>query len=332
MDSNAPDYKESVFSVAEKLAYLEGVSFERIITRFLEVRDDTLRLRITTPLNLDFLPLAFATDAVEATQRLVLAGATSALRPQIHHQRLGRLAEASQLLRTAKFQHTEQSSFVFKVSCAYDALDVPELDNVPFVRSTMLTIMRGLRELVTAIEADRLDNLVEAAINAQVPALSSNLCEALTHFYDEGLGNALDVSVDWSPLNPAPEVDKSPVTIQQDYFPRIDEVQRALRNTAAVVEDLFVGTVEQLNGDMGPDGRRSGQVVLNLLLEDEVVRAQVSLDADQYAMADEIHMTDGAYAYVIGRLHPGRQPRSITNLRQFGRALPRDDDDDLVPA
>src|SRR2546430_425743 len=75
MDSTAPDYQESIFSVAEKLAYLEGESLEKIMGRLSEVRDDTLRLRITTPQGLDSIPLSFAADAVIAAQRLVLAGA-----------------------------------------------------------------------------------------------------------------------------------------------------------------------------------------------------------------------------------------------------------------
>jgi hypothetical protein len=320
MDSTAPDYAESVMSVAEKLASLESVPLERLMARLLEVRDDTLRLRITTPLDIQSLPLSFAADAVAATQKLVLAGASSVLRPQVHHPRLSR-NEAKELLDAARFQHTEQGSFVLKVSCSYDGLDIPAVDNVPFVRSTMLTILRASRQLVDAIEIDNLGEFVESARNDAAPAISSNLCEALTLLHDNELHNALEVSVEWSALSPLPE-QVAPVMIQTDYFPRIEEVQRALRDTTVGIEDTFIGTVEQLNGDMGSDGRRSGQVILNLLLEDEVVRAQVNLTADQYVLADRIHMTEGAYAIVAGRLRPGRQPRSLTNVTRFESALP----------
>lgn len=322
MDSNAADYKESVYSVAEKLAYIESVSVAKIMSRFLEVRDDTLRLRITTPHGIDALPLSFAADAVVATQRMVLAGATSALRPQIHHPRLGRLAEAVQLLNVAKLQHTEHSSFVLKVSCPYDGLDIPPIHDVPFVRQSMITIIQGVRALVTAIEADVLDNFVEDTIQQVHPLVSSNLCEAVTELHDEYLRNALDISVDWSVVRPLPEL-ATPVRIQRDYFPRIEEVSRALRDTSVSLEDTFMGTVEQLNGDMGIDGRRSGQVILNLLLEDEVVRAQVNLTSEQYQIADRIHMTEGAYVIVSGRLRPGRQPRRLDDISGFDGSFPR---------
>ena len=322
MDSTAPDYKESVYSVAEKLAYLEGVSVGKIMSRFLEVRHDTLRLRITTPYGIDALPLSFAANAVVASQRMVLAGATSALRPQIYHPRLGRLAEAVQLLNVAKFQHTEHNSFVLKVSCPYDGLDIPPIHDVPFVRQAMITIIQGVRALVTAIEADVLDDFVEDTIQQVHPLVSSNLCEAITELHDEYLRNALDISVDWSAVRPLPEL-ATPVRIQRDYFPRIEEVSRALRDTSISLEDTFMGTVEQLNGDMGLDGQRSGLVILNLLLEDEVVRAQVNLTAEQYQIADRIHMTEGAYVIVSGRLRPGRQPRRLDDISGFDGSFPR---------
>ncbi|PIZ49252.1 MAG: hypothetical protein COY42_04415, partial [Armatimonadetes bacterium CG_4_10_14_0_8_um_filter_66_14] len=108
------------------------------------------------------------------------------------------------------------------------------------------------------------------------------------------------------------------IRIQEDYFPRIDEVHRALRPGEEENEDTFVGTVERLDGEMQPDGRRAGEVVLALLLPDaETVRARTSLSADQYADADKAHMTDNAYVKVKGRLHPGRQPRSLTDVATF---------------
>jgi|KBSSwiStaDraftv2_1062776.scaffolds.fasta_scaffold86499_3 hypothetical protein len=212
----------------------------------------------------------------------------------------------------------KHSSFVLKVSCPFDVRCFGEQD-VPFARQTMLTIDRALRQLVSAIEADSLQEFVEDAKRDREPAVSSNLCEALTRLYDEELRNSLDVSVAWSALSPVSQPTSEPIRIQRDYFQRIEEVRRALRDTGEPVEDIFVGTVEQLNGDMGNDGRRAGQVMLALLLPEgeEVIRANTNLNADQYEIADQAHMTDGAYVMIMGRLHPGRQPRLITNVSHF---------------
>jgi len=56
----------------------------------------------------------------------------------------------------------KHSSFVLKVSCPFDVRCFGEQD-VPFARQTMLTIDRALRQLVSAIEADSLQEFVEDA-------------------------------------------------------------------------------------------------------------------------------------------------------------------------
>jgi hypothetical protein len=63
---------------------------------------------------------------------------------------------------------------------------------------------------------------------------------------------------------------------------------------------------------MGPDGRRAGEVILNLYQGEEMIRARASLTADQYEQADKAHMTFGKYIKVIGKLQPGYQPRGLT--------------------
>lgn len=322
MDETVSDYDETVSVIAEKLAYFEGVSLEHVVGNLLEVRDDILRIRIMTERDgFESLPLAFATSAIAATQQLMLSAASTVLYPRRHHPRLSR-AEALQFLDAARFQHTEHGSFTLKVSCPFDALDVPGLfgaEEMPFARQTMLTVDNAIRELVSAIEEDVLDEYIENIENAEAPIVSSNLCDALSRMHDEELRNSLEVSVAWSPLRPEPHPQRrDPLRIQRDYFPRIEEVGRALRHTGEAVEDAFVGTVEQLNGDMNEQGHRAGQVILNLLLsEGEVVRAQANLTAEEYEIADRVHMTDGTYVIVLGRLHQGRQPRRLTDIIAF---------------
>ena len=67
---------------------------------------------------------------------------------------------------------------------------------------------------------------------------------------------------------------------------------------------------------MGDDGRRSGDVILALLLpEGESIKVKAVLDQTAYAKADQAHMTDGMYVQVSGKLHPGRQPGAIDTRR-----------------
>ena len=150
--------------------------------------------------------------------------------------------------------------------------------------------------------------------------MSSNLCEALTRFEDSSLKNSVEIGITWAAAIPKPanEGRVSIIRIQHDYFPRIEEVRRELRSKEQHLEDVFPGTVERLDGEMGPNGKRSGEVILSLLSPDgEQVRVRANLDAAQYEQADKAHMSDGAFVKVMGKLHPGRQPRQLSDIKSF---------------
>jgi len=326
MDTTAPDYSEAVMLVVGKLAAMEGRSAQAVIKNLLEVGDDAIAFRVTTPRPDErSLPLAFAGSMVTGAQQLLLASACTVLKPQAHHPRLSR-TEAQQFLETAKFRHTQPGSFVLNVSCPVQGLDVqapllPDEAEAPFVRRTTATLRKALGELVTAIETDSLDTFVEATKNGANPIVSSNLCEALTRFEDSSLKNSVEIGITWAAAIPKPanEGRISIIRIQHDYFPRIEEVRRELRSKEQHLEDVFPATVERLDGEMGDDGKRSGEVILRLLTPDgdELVRARANLTTDQYELADKAHMTDGAFVKVAGKLHPGRQPRQLSNIKSF---------------
>jgi hypothetical protein len=325
MDTSAPDFAEAIMLVVDKLATIESRPREAIIKSLLEVGDDSIAFRITSPRPDDrFLPLSFAGSMIVGAQQMLLASACTVLKPQFHHPRLNR-TEAQQFLETARFRHTQPQSFVLNVSCPVQALDVqasllPDEVEAPFVRRAVLTIRRSLLELINAIETDSLPGLVESIKKNKTPLVSSNFCEAITRFEDVSLKNSLEIKIAWATSIPRPigEPLVSVARVQQDYFSRIEEVRRELRSSEQQTDDTFIGTVERLDGEMGTDGRRSGEIILSLLLpEGEQVRARANLNAVDYEKADKAHMTEGFYVKVAGQLNPGRQPRQLSNLRSF---------------
>jgi len=324
MDTTAPDYSEAVMLVVEKLSELEKRTPQAVFKSLLEVGDDGIAFRVTTlrP-NERSLPLAFVGSMVTGAQQLLLASACTVLKPQAHHPRLSR-TEAQQFLETAKFRHTQPGSFVLNISCPVQGLDIqaplfPDEEEAPFVRRTTLNLRRSLRDLVTSIETDSLDELIAKSKKGE-GVVSSNLCEALTRFEEESLKNSVEIGITWAACLPRPagEPRTSVVRIQHDYFCRIEEVRRELRSKEHHLEDVFPGTVERLDGEMGQDGKRSGEVILSLLSPDgEQVRVRANLDSQQYEKADKAHMTEGAYVKVAGKLHPGRQPRQLSAIKSF---------------
>ena len=325
MDMTAPDYRESLSTVLEKLAELTNQNQDNLAAMVKSLKDDVLRLRIYFDGNDSALPLSFAGTLVQYTEKLLKAAACTVLRPRIHHPRLS-LSEASQFVEKARFQQTEEGSFILKVACPLNAMDIQgNLDfdggSLPFVRQVTQVLQRSLFELTSAIENDKLDNLVdELKKEGAIPFISSNLCEAIVGMHDERIDNCLDIGFDWSVLHPVSRsVPTGLVRIQRDYFSRIEEVRRELRSIEQNEENTFIGTVERLDGELGAHGQRSGDVILAILLQDEgeTVRAKITLQPDDYVKADKAHMASGAYVQITGLLRPGRQPRQLTNVTRF---------------
>ena len=241
------------------------------------------------------------------------------LSPQFYHPRLSR-REAVDFVDSATFGFGAPRSFVFNVSCPVNAVSsqhqwAPEIGVGPFARVVTLATRLALEQLVNVIEADDLELLKSGEAAKRGPLVSSNFCAALAVFQDQSLKNALDVEFSWSPEVPvALQFQTQPtVRVQKDYFGRIEEVGRELRARERARKDVFVGRVDRLNGDVGADGRRFGEVVLNLLLTDDErpVKARVLLSADAYAKADQAHMRAGSFVIIGGVLGEGRQPRLL---------------------
>lgn len=324
IDAEAPDYADSVLSIAEKVSELLGVSTHDVLQRARSAKDDVLRVRVFHGGNDSVLPLSFAGGLISSAEKLLRSSASTVVRPRAHHPRLG-FSEVSQLIERARFGQTEAGSFVIRVECPLNSMEsqgsLTEDQDIPFVRQVTTTLQTALFHLTSAIESDELEEFVDNLKTDKSPIISSNFCEALVGMHDDGVDNSIDVGVQWAPLKPLPlptGVPLGTIRVQRDYFARIEEVQRELRSVEAQTEDFFVGTVERLEGELGADGRRSGSVVLALLLQDEgEVRARAVLQADDYAIADHAHMTNGAYVAVRGKLRNTRQPRQLTDVTSF---------------
>lgn len=320
----APDYLDAVGIVLDKLQAMSGIKADNLAARIVAVKDDVLRLRIHSDGQDDSLSLDFAAKFLKNTEKLFKAAACTVLRPRANHPRLT-LSEATQLVEKTRFGQTESGSFILNVSCPIYAMDVQGTlqlndDEAPFVRKVFSAIHESMERLVRAIKADTLETLVNETKASETPLISANFCEALAAMQDERSNNAVDASFSWSHLRSrADDRVSKPISFQRDYFSRIEELRRELRAVEDNAVETYIGTVERLEGEMGSDGSRSGNVVLSLLLpeEEETVRARVILNASDYARADIAHMTNGAYVRIKGKLLPGRQPRQLSDFSDF---------------
>jgi hypothetical protein len=323
MSADAPDYTDAVTLTLNKLAEIQSTPINVLVNQLLAIKDDALSFKVIEPRNeTSFIPLTYAAAAINGTKEILLAAASSVLRPQVHHPRLSR-SEAYELVEKSKFRHTEKGSFIINVSTPVRALDVSGnlySEDIPFVRQTTLAINHGISKLVRAIQADTLDTLVDQLRASANPEISSNLCKAITSFQEAHNDFDLFIDFKWSGTVPMSTVDIVPssIKIQKEYFSRIDDVRRELKATEEQnIEEVFMASVEHLAGDIGNDGRRSGEVILNLYKEGEIIRARTALTAEQYADADTSHMTADSYIKIKGMLRPGNQPRTLNDISSF---------------
>ncbi|MBS7350677.1 MAG: hypothetical protein KIG95_11090 [Comamonas sp.] len=331
MDHSAPDYAEAVQRVFSKLAEITRTPAPTLIGQARAVHDDVLSFHIHFAGNEGSLPLAFAAALLPQTEMLIKAAACTVVRPQMHHPRLA-LAQANQLIEKTRFQHTEHGSFVLKTSCPVHALqtqgelelptekgDTETPPPPPFVREVNLVLNQSLQALVNAIEGDRMTQLVDELKQDPHPLISSNLCAALVQMQDEKLENDVSIRFSWAASLPPPTSRPSAIRFQRDYFPRIEEVGRELRSTQTQREEVFIGSVERLEGSMNAQGQRAGDVVLSLFLPEEegLVKARVYLQAPDYAQAIRAHETNGAYVQVKGQLQAGSRLRQLAYVKSF---------------
>jgi len=338
MDTTAPDYAEAVERVIEKLSELEQRPPDAIERSILEFGEDVIAFRVLTPRDDELsLPLAFANSLLAGAQQMLLVAANTVLRPRAHYAQLNRKA-VQPLLDAARFRHTAPGSFVLNISCPVYALDVeaPNFPGIPFVRGATMSLRNALSDLVTAIENDSLETLIARTERQISPLVSSNLCRALTQFADDRHRYSMDISFRWAAAIPPADGESrvSTVRIPHNYFSRIEDLSKELaaydhvkylqlpaqvRSALGPPQDhTFIATVERLNGEMRPDGKRSGEVTLSLVTpEGEHVMARAFLTSDQYEIASRVHMHAGLYARVTGMLHPGPQPRQLSDIRTF---------------
>ena len=331
--SSDPGYGESVSLAVHRLAEIEDKSVTVLLRDVQRIHEDTYRFRLYDDrTDDDSIPFGYALSAIKGSQMLLLSAATTVLWPRVYHPRLG-MKEAQRVLDESRFNHTEPDSFILNVSCPINALDKGGDQNLfggdlPMVRKTSLVLINGLQEIVTAIEEGSEAQLIERVQKEEKPIVSANLAGALEYFEYSDSKHALEVRVDWAASLPGPgSIATSVVRIQNDYFPRIRDVRVALKPKQGLVEEEYVGTVETLNGEMGTDGRRSGEVILRIQLRDsdELVRARVILDAEQYEQAIVAHRTESAYVTLRGKLKEGNQPRTMADVVQFSMLSNRPD-------
>lgn len=316
IDSEAIEYPKMMFEVAEMISNVENRALLEVINDLLNPDADVVRYRIIDPSISSDLSLLRGIDVLEGAKRSLLAAAHSILAPQQYHPRLSRI-EARTFIDECRLKQTEHGSFVVAISCPLDAVDseglLSGIDS--FTRQTTKVLMNSLVRIEKLIDADDEESLTQVSRD-EIP-ISANLCDALSRLEPPSEYGALEISTTWASTHPNTESPgRLSVHFPDDHFRVISDVGRRLRPDHQTELATFAGQVETLNGDLNTDGKRHGEVVLDLLYENELIRTRVMLDPDQYASADLAHMS-GIPVVVEGELHRGRRICRLAKVTMF---------------
>lgn len=99
-------------------------------------------------------------------------------------------------------------------------------------------------------------------------------------------------------------------------FESIERIAQQLRPAQGREAAYFVGTVIELSGWPNPQGHLEGDVVLQMQVDDQLLKVRVNLDPDAYRRAGEAHFQQ-RFVGVRGLLHCGRRAHHLAEARDF---------------
>jgi hypothetical protein len=313
------DVDEAMARAIEEIARFEQRSAQEVLRDLLRPRADRLRFAIEGRDTMDgAIGLEDGIALLSGSRKALLAAACSVKRPARFYPRMS-LREAEAFVRACRLGQTEQGSFVATVECGLDVDDTSPARfegtvAEPFGRKATALLVRSVVRVVDAIRADTIDGLVEPPDGA--PVVSANLCEALAEMMTGPDDANLRIGSSWSPMLPPPRDVPAYVRVERQYRSAIEQVARALRPSARPEPDLYVGKVDALMGEPGPDGRLEGEVILAAQVEDEILKIRLELGPKDYPKAGEAHL-GGLFVSVRGRLYRGARIHRLEDPTDF---------------
>lgn len=235
-------------------------------------------------------------------KKALLAAACGVVEPLPYYSQLRR-GDSSEFIKSCRMS-SESGSFIARVICPLDAvssepangqiefdevMDGDEDIAVPFTRRVTMSLMGALNTLVTSTDRDAIGHLFE---DPAANRISANLCDALLEMQPPGRLSTLTVGTHWASASQPQTPFPSEIALKNEHFAVVEQLANRLRPQRQPEDSSFIGTVDELSGSPGADGRPSGRVTLRLQDDSSLLTARVDLDAEDYARAAKAHMAN----------------------------------------
>lgn len=331
---DAQDYSDAVEIIIRKLADIEKKKFSEISIQ-LELTSsevgsnstDSMSLRILKTIEYsEAIPLSLAHAAISNAEIMLLAGSCTAESPSHYFRRIDNKI-SNEIYNRAVFNHTRRGSFIMSISCAVAGVGEQlglgfSEDSNEWTRSrrAFVAIYRSIATLSNAILAGKTESFTEELLSTKEPVVSSNFCEALANLVSKDTGGGINFNFDWSPYVPLPKDIQSgkSIIIDREMSEDLYILSEALKPKQVALNDVFIGTVEALSGNVSISGEREGPVEFSILLKDgQKIRASANLDIEQYRLADYAHISGAQYISIEGILNPRPRVWQFDSVKSF---------------
>ena len=237
MDSTLRDYARRIAEALQTLQVAEARSQIAIARDIAAATADMIRIRLQHGrVDNGTVPLKYAAQMIEQTQKLMLAAACAAIEPRALYS--GRKpARALAYVRSLRMGPTEQGSFILNVqSPVAPYLQAnPDVNGetwegeTPFARRVTLTLADALAATHKAINAAAASGAFEPFDAAIQSGVSANLCGALAMLGMDDTAEAIGIAINWSSSRPAAAEIPAQFRFGRDAFPLLREAARLLR-------------------------------------------------------------------------------------------------------
>ena len=292
------DYYERLEDVIRSLAAYENVSVRNILNTVLNPHTDILKFGYQAPeAKLGYVPFLTGIGLFDAALRSISTATYDVVRPERFHSRMSN-PTADAYIESCRMGQTEVGSFVISCICpveptsqlpvAADGTDLTDEDPA-FGRKVTRQVMKSLTQIRKFVLADQTNRLVNPEPGDIT--ISGNFFESLLAFPVDNEDSSLYIAANWDRSVAQPDA-PARADIRFDMFESIDDVARQLRPAKVSREDRFIAKVVAMKGEVNQQERMEGDVVLLLLHMDAGVKARITLNADDYALAGQAHLAN----------------------------------------
>jgi len=287
----------------ETLSQLEGRDPQKIVTDVRSIGFDVVKSRIPDDQVFeDTIHLDQAVNYTAGVKRLLAAGATTELAPDIYFMRVRK--EATQYADQCRFGHTFKGSFGFTIESPVAPNSAPAFPGMeqapPFERRVIRRLASGLSILQEAVRAEDPSVIVAGFENG----FSANMCEDLATLVEQTSPSGLAFAFALSPEWPAPELAEMRVGPQHVEISRL--AAKTMRERAPMQPMEISGRIVRLQNEANPqdllDETHEREIVI-YWKSDEFgdMNVHLALAPAEYLAAIEAHLR-GRITQATGRL------------------------------